>query len=356
MNKLALAARNVGVLAGQALWNTSQDLSKLRFNTFIISALFMVTARSVEANWSALRARNTKEADFRAEQAARTTFRELTAWALSYLFLRLLQGRITGVLKGQSLLNKATGVKLFDIAKSKSEGMLSKVGHQLKAVVSGQPLERLSLNLKPYLGDALTKPAFGNEGLVNRLYDIPGIGIKALAKIRGIEHQPMANQVDGAIELWSIGIASLPTMLLSGVALETVNQKYGVQIFQSGIDRFKHWRHPELATKTTDKAPVFSEVHQADLPSDAVELVPKAMQEKTADGVLAQLFQQAKPAVAAAPQQGRLDITENAAVYPLIQPPALGITEAPSQLMRPPSLTMAVNPAAPNPFINAPRL
>jgi hypothetical protein len=215
--------QNIGTHLRNSAYNLAQDPASIRGNVIIYSAFLLVSARSITAWLVALQSRGTDQAKYRQEQAINTTFRQMVGWVASYLLLRSIQGVIR---KGY--------LKQYGIETLKKDNLFPKIGQEIRTFFKKEPQSLQPLIREPYHGPAAASRFIPekeaervalfkkNESWMNRFADWTP----------DLKNPTMNDKIKNYIEWMSLLKSSVPTVLVSGVALELFNQNLSTVIFE----------------------------------------------------------------------------------------------------------------------------
>jgi hypothetical protein len=211
-----------------------QDHGNIKADIIVYSSLLLVTTRSVVTNMIAAKAVGTPKEDYRRTQAIRTTFRQMFGWSASYLMLRKIQGAI------QSLLNKAFGVTSRpDTMRAEALAGMSNIKKDFWTWISDPKALKLAEdNHALYLGPRENVLFNDNSRLYNNkvmrwLIDDVFSNPRLLAESERDAFKLIAGRrVHRFISWTSLLVSSVPTVLISGFALEYFNQNYSDKVFK----------------------------------------------------------------------------------------------------------------------------
>ena len=247
-------SKNVGTHLKNAFNYVAQDHGSLRSEVFVYSALLLVTTRSAVTNAMAARAIGTENEEHRRLQAIRTTFRQLAGWAASYLLLRKIQYSF------RKRLRKAFGVvhKADDMRREATSWRQNIVEDFWKWWNNPKKLKLAKANSPLYLG-VKENIVFSEESrlyknkavrfLIDKVFSHP-----RLLKDSERELFTLAGKrVNRFINWSSLIVSSVPTVIISGLALEYFNQNYSDRLFGSinhYVQKISHYfgkSNPEAA-------------------------------------------------------------------------------------------------------------
>jgi hypothetical protein len=211
-----------------------QDHGNIKADIIVYSSFLLVTTRSVVTNMIAAKAVGTPEEDYRRTQAIRTTFRQMFGWSASYLMLRKIQGAI------QSLLNKGFGVTSRpDTMRAEALAGMSNIKKDFWTWVSDPNALKLAEdNHALYLGPRENVLFNAHSRLYNNkvmrwLIDDVFSNPRLLAETERDAFKLIpGKRVHRFISWTSLLLSSIPTVLISGFALEYFNQNYSDKVFK----------------------------------------------------------------------------------------------------------------------------
>jgi hypothetical protein len=221
------------------------SMADLRNNAMILASIFQVSSRTMVAGASAAHARGHEDANLRRSEFFHTAFREFGGWTMSYGILRLIQRLIIdvmryalhikgGALPASTILNPVFKFlfKSKDVYKS-AASPLPTLGDGLLKTASNLWNEAFKtgrvLHTDPVDIGKLIQPATAITYDASRVPQwlaktIETIGNSTL--IHGNTAKTSSEAFQRFMDIAPPILASIPAIILSGVLLEGINQRY----------------------------------------------------------------------------------------------------------------------------------
>lgn len=278
LKNFPLLRQNIMVLSRNYGRQLIQALPTFKAQSLILASFIQVTSRIATANYSAVKAHNTPQADHRYREAIKTTVREFLGFSLSFVFLRFIEGFFR---KG---INLVFGAKFSKNQSAPNLNHLKRnIGIQISQWVGGYPMKPVEDNMIANLHKAVEVIDF-NVGRYKRLGSwwfrplfkitdeklTEAINIKH-GQIKNLKIQPQDLLKEEFLRFHKnvpMLLALIPVCLVSGTLLERFTRNHSEKVVQTLSQLFsKKKDSPSEAVKPEGQSPALKEKEPVPFPA-----------------------------------------------------------------------------------------